>query len=92
MLLPQTLEPNQRGVELYKDGAFQGYEDITTVTDEELYQEVLEADFNDAHNRVIAALKKGVINLSKAELAEALTHLLKKDLHRDGHLTLGTLD
>ena len=39
MSLQQTLAPKERGIALYKDGAFQGYENVTTITDEQLADE-----------------------------------------------------
>lgn len=41
MALPQTLEPNERGTALHDDkGNFLGYENIVTLTDGELAEEV----------------------------------------------------
>lgn len=40
MPLPQTLRPNERGVSLHDGkGNFLGYEDVVTLTDEELAKE-----------------------------------------------------
>ncbi len=39
-MLPQTLEPNQRGTALYKDGVFLGYENIVELSDEEINEEL----------------------------------------------------
>ena len=42
MTLKQTLKPNEKGVSLYTNGVFQGYEDIKTLSDEQLADEAEE--------------------------------------------------
>ena len=64
----------------------------TPPTAGEVYQEQLEAEFNDAHTKEIAALKKGIKNLKATEKDALLELLIKKDLYRDGHLKLGVLE
>ena len=39
MTLKQTLEPNEKGVSVYANGVFQGYENITILSDEQLAEE-----------------------------------------------------
>ena len=54
--LIQTLEPNQRGVAVYKDGEFLGYEDIVTLPDEIVHREELDDEFNSKHVTVLQAV------------------------------------
>ncbi len=39
MVLPQILAGSEIGVALYEDGIFQGYENVVTLTDEQLAEE-----------------------------------------------------
>jgi len=52
MALPQTLEPNEKGVALYVEGVFQGYEEIRVVSPDELLLDTLEVLGNDGIHRI----------------------------------------
>lgn len=54
--LPQQLEPNQRGVALYQDGQFLGYEDVVTLSDEELQEEADTARLKEIYNMSHSAI------------------------------------
>tara|TARA_Y100000310_G_C20555098_1_gene750094 strand:- start:184 stop:408 length:225 start_codon:yes stop_codon:yes gene_type:complete len=71
MALPQTLQPNDRGVALYDNGVFQGYEDIATVSDEEIEIE----DAEDVVKLINAKPENKVTNEDVQKLAKALAKL-----------------
>jgi len=58
MPLTQTLQPNERGVALYQNGVFQGYENIVTLTAEEL-----DAELEDILIREYLAQSAAVITM-----------------------------
>jgi len=89
-MLPQTLEPNERGAAVYTNGEFMGYEDIVTLTEEELYQEQLEAEFNDVHDKAINALNNWG-SLTSKQKDTILKNLVKWALWKGGWLKSGTL-
>ena len=63
MTLKQTLEPNEKGVSLYANGVFQGYEDIKTLSDEQLADEA-ERDAMAKADQLIDA----ITNLAQAKI------------------------
>lgn len=84
MPLPQTLAENERGVAVYKDSEFLGYEDIIIISDEQLasqlYQEQLERDSNDAIHDIKYKLDNWddlTSNQQKAVVRSLLTCMLK---------------
>ena len=60
------------------------------VSDEQLYLEQLEAEFNDAHEKAILALKNWS-SLTSARKDASLKGLVKWALWKDGWLKLGVL-
>ena len=77
MTLKQTLEPNEKGVSLYANGVFQGYEDIKTLSDEQLADEA-ERDAMAKADQLIDAIN----NLAGAKvfLKRLCKRLLSKGL------------
>jgi len=71
MPLQQELVKNERGVALYQDGVFLGYEDVVTLTDEELLAEADEA-------RLKEILTMGHSAMPLPKLAEGFILLCKK--------------
>lgn len=66
-------------------------EQITAViSDEQLYQEQLAAEFNDAHEQAILALKNWS-SLTVAQKDAILKNLVKWALWKDGWLKLGVI-
>jgi len=63
MTLKQTLEPNEKGVSVYANGVFQGYEDITILSDEQLAEEA-ERDAMAKADQLIDA----ITNLAEAKV------------------------
>ena len=77
MPLPQTLKPNEKGVSLYTNGVFQGYEDITILSDEQLADEAEEKALAKADQLIDA-----ITNLAGAKvfLKRLCARLIKKGL------------
>ena len=63
MTLKQTLKPNERGVSLYTNGVFQGYEDITILSDEQLAEEAEQKALAKADQLIDA-----ITNLAQAKV------------------------
>jgi len=63
MTLKQTLEPNEKGVSLYANGVFQGYEDITILSDEQLAEEAEQKALAKADQLIDA-----ITNLAQAKV------------------------
>ena len=63
MTLKQTLEPNEKGVSLYTNGVFQGYEDIKTLSDEQLAEEAEQKALAKADQLIDA-----ITNLAEAKV------------------------
>lgn len=82
--------PEIRCVKVYKDGVLTGEEDCIEVSDEQLYQEALETDFNAAHEQAILAYKNWN-NLTLAQKDTILKNLVKWALWKDGWLKLSVL-
>lgn len=78
MALPQELQPNERGIALYEDGVFQGYEDIVTISDEELEEEQERKAMENAEGMIDA-----ISNLAEAK--DFLRKLCKR-LFKNGAL------
>ena len=77
MTLPQTLKPNEKGVSVYANGVFQGYEDITILSDEQLADEAEEKALAKADQLIDA-----ITNLAGAKvfLKRLCARLIKKRL------------
>ena len=79
--------PETRYTELYQDGVLVGKEPYE-VSDEQLYQEQLAAEFNAAHEQAILAYKNWG-SLTLAQKDAILKGLVKWALWKDGWLKLG---
>ena len=77
MTLKQTLEPNEKGVSLYTNGVFQGYENITILSDEQLAEEAEQKALAKADQLIDA-----ITNLAEAKmfLKRLCARLIKKGL------------
>ena len=77
MTLPQTLKPNEKGVSVYANGVFQGYEDITILSDEQSADEAKRDAFAKADELVDA-----ITNLAQAKvfLKRLCARLIKKGM------------
>ena len=62
-MLPQTLQSNKRGVALYDKGILLGFEDIVTVSDEQLAEEAEIKTMSKAEELIDA-----IGNLSQAKI------------------------
>ena len=63
MTLKQTLEPNEKGVSVYANGVFQGYENITILSDEQLAEEAEQKALAKADQLIDA-----ITNLAQAKV------------------------
>ena len=77
MTLKQTLKPNEKGVSVYANGVFQGYEDITILSDEQLAEEAEQKAMAKADQLIDA-----ITNLAEAKifLKRLVKRLLSKGL------------
>lgn len=76
--LIQELEPNKRGVAVYQKGKFLGYEDVTTVSDEELAEE--------AEQKAMATAEELINSISNLADAKVFLKRLCKRLFKNGAL------
>lgn len=68
--------PEQRPINVYKDGMFVGVDGYIEVSDEQLYEEQLAKEMNDKHEQAILALKNWD-SLTLAQKDIILKNLLK---------------
>ena len=75
MALSQTLQPNQRGTALYKGSIFQGYEDVVTVSAEQLADET---EVKDIETTTLTILAQDWRTFTKEQLAVILQKVVKR--------------
>jgi len=76
-MLSKTLEPNERGVALYKDGKLLGYEDVVTISKEELAEE--------AEQKAMEKMEELIDNVFTGKQAIFMKRLCKR-LSKSGSL------
>lgn len=67
MPLPQTLKQNEKGVALYTNGVFQGYENIIILSDKEVAEELAEIAERAAMEKA-EELIDAISNMSEAKV------------------------
>lgn len=82
--------PEQRSINVYKDGVLIGVDGYIEVSDEQLYEEQLAAEMNAVHEQAILALKNWD-SLTAAQKWVILKGLVKWALWKDGWLKPGVL-
>jgi len=78
MALPQTLQSNERGVSVYQDGVFLGYENMTVLSDEQLAEE--------AEQKAMEKAEDLIDSISNLAGAKVFLKRLVKRLIKNGSL------
>ena len=77
--LPQTLQANQRGVAVHHKGIFKGYENIITLTAEDVASEV-------DRDAILAGVESMIDNISSLPEMKAFLQKLVRRLIKNGSL------